>query len=126
MTKSHTPTLSGLSLLIFIRPPENRVFLNPALGLCTELVPNACVSRQTNTTARTLLPVPANCPATTSTQTGLCSSPKRPRRSTATLLLQKPLRKRMPVGTGNSRASEWGASPCFAAATKYVDAVNSK
>lgn len=77
MTKSHTPTLSGLSLLIFIRPPENRVFLNHALGLCTELVPNACVSRQTNTTARTLLPVPANCPATTSTQTGLCSSPQK-------------------------------------------------
>lgn len=60
---------------------------------------------------------------------GSAAPPKRPRRSNATLLLQKPLRKRMPVGTGNSRASEsseWGAFPCFAAATKNVDAVNSK
>lgn len=126
MTKSHTPHTPACPYSYSYARLRTAFFLTmPLVSVLNWYRMRACPAK----------PTPPPEPFSPSLQTvqqphqpkpGSAAPPKRPRRSTATLLLQKPLRKRMPVGTGNSHASEWGASPCFAAATKNVDAVNSK
>lgn len=80
------PTVSGLSLLIFTLPLENRFVLGHALELCPQTAPNTRVSCRINTTARPepFSPSLQHSSATTPTLTGLRSPPpKFPRWSTA-------------------------------------------